>query len=136
VPFYPPVEGINRAHLEGTFLGAAQLDALRSLCSVWPRGPIDADFHKPLLTEVPVLLLSGGNDPVTPPMYAERARRGLKNSLHVVLPDLGHGQIVAPCIDGVLAHFLASGSLRKLDVSCAKRVRPMPFFTTLAGPPP
>lgn len=136
VPFYPPAERIDRAQLESTFIGAAQLDALRSLCAVWPRGPIDADFHKPLQTEVPVLLLSGGNDPVTPPVYAEQARQGLKHSLHVVLPDLGHGQIVAPCVDGVLARFLASGSLDKLDVSCTKRVRPMPFFTTLAGPPP
>ena len=23
-----------------------------------------------------------------------------------------------------------------LDVACVERVRPMPFFTTLAGPPP
>ena len=40
---------------------------LQSLCEVWPRGPIDADLHAPLKSDVPVLLLSGGNDPVTPP---------------------------------------------------------------------
>jgi pimeloyl-ACP methyl ester carboxylesterase len=136
VPFYPPEAGIDRAQLERTFLGTAQLDALRSLCRIWPRGPIDADLHSPLDTSVPVLLLSGGNDPVTPPAYAEQARKGLKNSLHVVLKDLGHGQIVAPCVDTVLARFLERGTLRGLDVSCTRLVHPMPFFTTLAGPPP
>ena len=56
--------------------------------------------------------------------------------MHVVLPDLGHGQIVAPCIDDLLARFLARGSTQGLDVSCTKDVKPMPFFTTLAGPQP
>lgn len=136
VPYYPAAERIDRAALERTFLGATQLDALSSLCKIWPRGPIDADLHSPLISNVPVLLLSGGNDPVTPPPYAEQARKGLKNSLHVVLRDLGHGQIVAPCIGDVLARFLERGSLRGLDVSCTQDVHPMPFFTTLAGPPP
>jgi pimeloyl-ACP methyl ester carboxylesterase len=136
VPFYPPEASIDRAQLERTFLGTAQLDALRSLCRIWPQGPIDADLHTPLNTSVPVLLLSGGNDPVTPPEYAEQAQKGLKNSLHVVLKDLGHGQIAAPCVDHVLARFLERGSLRGLDVSCTQHVHPMPFFTTLAGPPP
>jgi len=136
VPFYPAAASIDRAALEQTFLGAAQLDALRSLCEVWPRGPIDSDLHEPLKTDVPVLLLSGGNDPVTPPGYAEQARKGLQNNLHVILKDLGHGQIVAPCMDGVLARFLARGTTQGLDISCTRNVHPMPFFTTLAGPPP
>lgn len=136
VPFYPPTERIDRAELERTFIGTAQLDALRHLCEIWPRGPVDADLHAPLQTDLPVLLLSGGNDPVTPPAYAEQARRGFKNSLHVVLKDLGHGQIVAPCVDGLLARFLERGSVRGLDTSCTRRAHPMPFFMTLAGPAP
>jgi pimeloyl-ACP methyl ester carboxylesterase len=136
VPFYPPADRIDRVALEKTFLGAEQLDALRSLCEVWPRGPSDPDLHTPLDTEVPVLLLSGGNDPVTPPAYAEQARKGMKNSLHVVLKDLGHGQIVAPCVDEILARFLARASVKGLDASCTRQARAMPFFTTLAGPQP
>jgi len=136
VPFYPPAERIDRAALGRTFLGVGQLDGLNNLCRIWPRGPMDADLHAPLRSEVPVLLLSGGNDPVTPPAYAEEARRGLKNSRHIVLKDLGHGQVVAPCMDNVLARFLTTASITKLDTSCTQRVHPMPFFTTLAGPPP
>jgi pimeloyl-ACP methyl ester carboxylesterase len=136
VPFYPRPESIDRDALRQTFLGVEQLDALLGLCEVWPRGPIDPDFHLPLETDTPVLLLSGGNDPVTPPSYADEARKGMGHSLHVILKDLGHGQIAAPCVDEVLARFLDRASVDGLDVSCTQQVRPMPFFTSLSGPQP
>ena len=99
--FYNPKD-TDRAKLESTFLGTAQLDGLLAICKVWPRGPIDPDFHAPLHSDVPTLLLSGSDDPVTPPAYAEQARRGLTHSLSVVLQDFGHGQIAAPCVDRVI----------------------------------
>ena len=135
VPFFNTVK-IDRAKLDTTFLGVIQVDALQSVCDGWPRGPLDADLHAPLRSDVPVLLLSGGNDPVTPPANAEKAKAGLSNSLHLVLPDLGHGQIGAPCMDRVMADFISLGTVAGLDTSCTKRAKPMPFFTTLSGPAP
>jgi pimeloyl-ACP methyl ester carboxylesterase len=135
VPFFDTVK-IDRARLEATFLGAVQVDALKRICDGWPRGPLDEDFHAPLRSDVPVLLLSGGNDPVTPPANAELAKAGFTHSLHLVLPDLGHGQIGAPCMGGVMASFIALGKVKGLDVSCTRRARPQPFFTTLSGPAP
>ncbi len=135
VPFFDTVK-VDRAKLDATFLGAIQVDALQSVCEGWPRGPLDADLHAPLRSDVPVLLLSGGNDPVTPPANAEKAKAGLTNSLHLVLPDLGHGQIGAPCMDRVMADFISLGTVKGLDTSCTKRAKPMPFFTTLSGPAP
>lgn len=135
VPFFDTVK-IDREKLEATFLGAAQVDALQSICAIWPHGPIDADLHAPLQSDVPVLLLSGGNDPVTPPANGEKAKAGLENSLHLVLPDLGHGQIAAPCMDRVMADFIRLGTVKGLDTSCTRRAKPMPFFTTLSGPAP
>ncbi|HEV7715879.1 MAG TPA: alpha/beta fold hydrolase [Steroidobacteraceae bacterium] len=135
VPFYQP-DTIDRAKLTRTFLGTTQLDALVSLCKGWPRGPMDADLHAPLRSEVPVLLLSGGNDPVTPAAYAEQTLAGLKRGLHVVIPDLGHGQLGAPCMDRVMEQFIDDGSADKLDVSCTKLAKPAPFFISTAGPSP
>ena len=83
-----------------------------------------------------VLLLSGGADPVTPARDGRRAAKGLPHSLQVVLEGMGHGQIGAPCVDRLVADFLSAGTTTGLDVACVERVRPMPFFTTLAGPPP
>jgi pimeloyl-ACP methyl ester carboxylesterase len=135
VPFFDTVK-IDRSKLATTFLGAVQVDALQSICAGWPRGPIDSDLHAPLRSDIPVLLLSGGNDPVTPPANADKAKAGLPNSVHLVLPDLGHGQIGAACMDGVMAEFIRLGTVKGLDTSCTKRARPMPFFTTLSGPAP
>jgi hypothetical protein len=82
------------------------------------------------------LLLSGSDDPVTPPAYADEARRGLSNSLSVVLQDFGHGQLAAPCMDRVMEEFIDKASVTGLDVSCTRHDKPMPFFISLNGPPP
>ena len=118
-----------------TWAGPVGLSAL-CLCADWPRGPLDKDLHAPLHSDVPVLLLSGGNDPVTPPANGEQAKAGLTNSLHLVLPDLGHGQISAVCMDGVMSDFIRLGTVKGLYTACTRRSRPMPFFTTLSGPAP
>ena len=127
---------VDRAALEKTYLGTAQLDGLRSICSVWPHGPVDADFHEPLRTDVPTLLFSGSDDPVTPPADAELAKRGFTHSVHVVLQGFGHGQLTAPCVDRVMSSFVRRGAVEGLDFSCVHNDRPMPFFVTLGGPAP
>ena len=112
------------------------MDGLLEVCKIWPHGPIDPDFHAPLHSDVPVLLLSGSDDPVTPPAYAEQARRGLTNSLHVVLQDFGHGQLAAPCVDRVMAQFINRAAVSGLDTSCTRNDKPTPFFISLNGPAP
>jgi pimeloyl-ACP methyl ester carboxylesterase len=68
------------AHTRDTLLGDAFARSLLSVCSFWPRGPVPADFHQPVASHVPVLLLSGELDPVTPPSRAEEARPQLTAS--------------------------------------------------------
>ena len=127
---------VDRAALAATYIGALQLDGLTALCREWPRGIIDADLHAPLASDVPALLLSGSADPVTPARDGARAAAGFRHALHVVVEGMGHGQIGAPCVDRLIADFLRAGATTQLDRSCVARVRPMPFFTTLAGPGP
>jgi len=134
-PFYAQVT-IDRQALEATYLGATQLDGLRRICAVWRRGPVDSDFHAPLHTPAPVLLLSGSDDPVTPPADAETARRYFTHSVHLVLQGFGHGQLTAPCIGQLMATFLDRAAVEGLDVRCAREDKPMGFFTSLAGPAP
>jgi pimeloyl-ACP methyl ester carboxylesterase len=135
VPFYDPAK-INRAELEKTYLGTTQVDGLSDICAIWPHGPVDSDFHAPLHTDVPVLLLSGSDDPVTPQADAEEARHGFAHSVHVVLQGFGHGQLTAPCVDRIMANFMKAAAVEALEVSCARNDKPMPFFTSLGGPPP
>jgi pimeloyl-ACP methyl ester carboxylesterase len=135
VPFWDLAK-VNRAELEKTYLGTTQLDGLRNICSIWPRGPVDPDFHAQLHTDVPVLMLSGSDDPVTPSTDAEEARKGLTHSVHIVLQGFGHGQLAAPCVDHVIESVIDRGRVEGLDVSCVKNDQPTPFFVTLSGPAP
>jgi pimeloyl-ACP methyl ester carboxylesterase len=135
VPFYQ-VDAAARARLEKTYLGTSQLDGLTHICASWPRGPIDSDFHAPLHSTVPALLLSGEDDPVTPPAYALAAAGGFDNHISLVLSGMGHGQISAPCVEELMARFIERGTTKGLDTSCTKRAKPLAFFTSFAGPPP
>jgi pimeloyl-ACP methyl ester carboxylesterase len=127
---------IDRMALEKSYLGTLQLDGLIEICKVWPRGTVDADFHSPLASAAPVLLLSGSADPVTPPAYAEAVRRTLAQSLHVVIEGQGHGQLGVGCVPRLLADFLERGATEELDASCTQAISPAPFFTSFSGPSP
>jgi pimeloyl-ACP methyl ester carboxylesterase len=136
-----PAYGIRpeeRARLAQTYMGTAQLDALESICALWPHGPVDADFHQPLTSDRPVLLLSGSDDPVTPPAYAAQAASGLSNSLQVVVAGMSHGQISLPCAARLLSRFIELGSTKGLEaeVACLKLALPTPFLTSFTGPSP
>jgi hypothetical protein len=48
----------------------------RDACAGWPRGDVPADFYTMPPASAPVLVLSGGIDPVTPPRHGERAAQG------------------------------------------------------------
>ena len=136
VPYYD-TSPEAREQLARTYLGTAQLDGLVSVCAAWPRGPVDRDFHAPVRTQTPLLLLSGSDDPVTPPAYAQQVAHGLGASvLSVVIDGMGHGQLTAPCVDRLMARFINAGTVAGLDASCTQHVHAVPFFTSLAGPPP
>jgi pimeloyl-ACP methyl ester carboxylesterase len=137
VPFYDAAR-IDRAALEQTFLGSSQLDSLQALCADWPTGPIDNDLHAPLASKVPALLLSGGADPVTPPAFGAEAAKGFTPAQHIVLPGQGHGQLLQPCVDRLMAQFLDGAARGKasVDAACLKDLAPTPFFLSLNGPAP
>ncbi len=61
-----------------------------------------ADFHQPVHSDRPVLLLSGEFDPVTPPRYGEQVARTLPNGRHLVLRGQGHNVITAGCAPRLL----------------------------------
>ena len=135
VPFFAAA-GIDRAAVARTYQGADQLDALQEICKLWPRGPVDADLHSPLRSDIPTLLLSGEADPVTPPGDAERAAQGLSRHRHLILRGEGHGQVATGCIPRLMAEFLDTAAPAALDAGCLTRHSPAPFFLSMTGPAP
>lgn len=119
-------EGEIPAAIEGTFLGDFRIRAQQVACALWPVPPVGREFLEPVTSDVPVLLISGERDPVTPPGNAERAARTLKNSVHVVVPDAGHnynGLEGAECIDDLVVRFIEAGTPKGFDTSCIARIK-------------
>lgn len=127
---------VPRSELAGTYIGESFMTSMRTICEQWPRGPVDEDFGKPLTSAIPTLVLSGGNDPVTPARYGEQILPGLANSKHLVLDGQGHGQIAIGCMPRVVAEFIAAGSVDALDDACLKTVTPAPFMLSRSAPAP
>jgi len=134
-PFFA-VDAAALARMKATYQGSDQLDALREICAIWPRGPVDADLHAPLRSEIPTLLLSGEDDPVTPPAAAERAATGLTRHRHLILTGEGHGQLATGCVPRLMADFLDREESERIDTSCLAEHTPPPFFVSPTGPAP
>lgn len=65
---------------KNSFLGSARIDNQRAACSEWPRTHLSRGFFSPFRSNVPSLIVSGLNDPVVRPYWAERAKSYLPNS--------------------------------------------------------
>ena len=135
VPFYDDTL-INYDGLLASYMGIFQLEAIEAICSIWPVGPVDDEFKVPLDTSLPVLLLSGDADPITPPRYAEMAAVDLQNALHLVGSQQGHGQLAVGCTPQLIADFVDAADPSAVDAECLKRSFVMPFFVDFSGPQP
>jgi len=135
IPFIDP-KSVDTAALERTYLGVEQYRGLAKMCEIWPRGVADPDIKEAVVSDTPVLLLSGEIDPVTPPAYAEEVAASLSNSRHLVGAGQGHGMLSVGCVSRLVADFVRDGSLAQLDGECVARLGPTPFFLDFNGPTP
>jgi pimeloyl-ACP methyl ester carboxylesterase len=114
-------EEMTRKETAGTYLGDYRVRQQKAVCEVWPRGKVAADLHEPVRSDIPVLLISGERDSVTPPEYAEHASRYMTNRLHVVIPRGSHGG-AGECTENLIRDFVDRASVKGLDPSCAATV--------------
>ncbi len=119
-----------------TLLGDVMLRGIEAQCGVWPRGAVPDDFHDPVVSDAPVLLVSGERDPVTPPRYGDQAAETFANGLHLVARGQAHSVLRHRCVQDVVARFVEAGSTDDLDTACVDDIAAAPFFTTLLGPEP
>ena len=87
---------------------------------------MEADYAAPIRSDVPVLILTGEWDPVTPPMHGDRVAKTLTNSLHIVVPHGAHGLgglENIDCIPRISAEFVERGTTKGIDTGCVKTIR-------------
>ena len=132
-PFISAEEAAQRS--EGTVFGDRTVD-FAAACETWPQGVVSAEFREPIVSDVPVLILSGEADPITPPYHAEKVAESLTNELHLVFADMGHGNLASRCSVGLFKEFLENASIAGLDTACVENIQPPPFFVDFSGPQP
>jgi len=127
---------VDQDLLKRSYMGNDFYKFIDATCSIWPKGPIDKGFHNLVETDIPVLLLSGSQDPITPPEYAEQAMQKMTNSKHIVVDGQGHIQLSTGCMPTILAKFVESGNFSEIETECLDKVKPEPFFIDFNGPTP
>jgi len=128
LPWIKPGEGERMA--AGTFLGDYRLRQQREACTLWPRGDVERDYQQPVRSDLPVLILTGQWDPVTPPSNAERVAKTLTNSLNIVVPSGAHGLDGLEgidCVDNIVMQFIERGTSKGIDTSCVKSIHRKAF---------
>jgi pimeloyl-ACP methyl ester carboxylesterase len=128
-------EAITR-EASGTWFGPQMVRNMLEPCKVWPRGTVPEGYREPVSSTVPTLVLSGELDPITPPSWGEEAKKTLPNSLHVVVPGVGHNTAGLGCIQSLMADFVKKGTVEGLKSPCSAELARPPFFTSFAGPVP
>lgn len=117
----------------GTVLGPEVGEMFFAACAEWPTGTRPADFNAPFQSNLPVLLLSGELDPVTPPRYGERVAAGTPRGRHLQLRGQGHGTLGLGCMPKLLARFIETTDAKSLDVACLDTLSYVPPFTSFNG---
>jgi pimeloyl-ACP methyl ester carboxylesterase len=132
LPWIKPGDGERMA--ANTFLGDYRLRQQREACALWLRADLERGYSSPVRVDVPVLILTGEWDPVTPPSNGDRVAKHLPNSLHVVVPHGAHGLgglEGGDCVLDLMTEFVARGTTRGIDVSCLKSIRRKGFVLKL-----
>jgi pimeloyl-ACP methyl ester carboxylesterase len=126
------IRGIDDAAIRrataNTFLGDYRVRRQIAACQAWAPG------RAPRVTipavDVPVLILTGDRDPVTPARWAELLQSQLARARTIVLANNAHTE-PSDCALALEIAFFDAGSFDHLDGSCAKAIPRQPYATKL-----
>lgn len=96
------------------------------VCAQWPRGAVPAGFYVTPHSATPVLLLSGGIDPVTPAWHAQQIAGKLGSmARQLVLQHAGHGMLQQTCLTDLATAFINAPTDRQaldIDTACMAQI--------------
>jgi pimeloyl-ACP methyl ester carboxylesterase len=121
---------------KGTLLGEGFVRGLQRQCANWPRGQMPVDFHQPLRTDIPTLILEGQYDPITPPRYGREVLAHLGDARLLIARGQGHYVLDAGCMPRLMEKFIADREPEALNARCLNALRPTPPFVSFNGATP
>ncbi|HET9097885.1 MAG TPA: alpha/beta fold hydrolase [Candidatus Baltobacteraceae bacterium] len=115
----------------GTFEGDSRVRAQQRACRIWHVAPVPAWFNEPVHSDAPTLMLSGSDDPASPPQYGRAELRNLPNGRQMIVPGATHDSDYPPCVNATMTAFVRAHSAAGLNLQhCAAAYR-RPSFETL-----
>lgn len=96
-------------------------------------GDMPDPTDRPLVSDIPTLVLTGEADPITPPWFADPVMAGLANGQRVDFVHTGHGALVSnweTCGRDMMLGFLTD-PLAPVDAACAGAIAAPDFLVDL-----
>lgn len=113
-----------------SFMGDTIIRARQAVCRIWNVQRTEKSFLDPIRSAVPVLMLSGADDPATPPQFGSEELKYLPNGRQVIIPNGTHDED-SQCLKELRIAFLERNSVKNLNAGCAGGNQRAPFATAL-----
>ena len=124
-----------RAEEPRSFFGRFTNDPFPDVCRSVGSPDLGDDYRSPIVSDVPVLFISGTLDSNTPPFQAEEVRWGLTRATHIIVDNAGHedtfmnrdvGRAIMEFLNGadVSGRAIALPRPKFLSIEAAKSFRP------------
>jgi pimeloyl-ACP methyl ester carboxylesterase len=127
---YSPAQAASWPGLRPQIVKNAERDAASTLaiCKQFNVEPLPAMVDDPVASDLPVLVLNGRFDPITPAGNGEEAAKTLPNSHSYTFPNTAHGAFPGnDCATEIVQSFLdAPGGMP--DSSCIAQQKPLKFI--------
>jgi pimeloyl-ACP methyl ester carboxylesterase len=131
VPFIP--EEQVAASSAGSFLGDARVRAEQRACALWNVRTAPVEAYAPVRSDLPVLMVSGTDDPTTPARYAEAQLALLPHARRVLVKGASHVTEI-PCTIQAKVDFVRAVSAEGLDLAaCSSAFERPPFAMSMDG---
>jgi pimeloyl-ACP methyl ester carboxylesterase len=117
------------------------LPDLKPFCELWLPGHSQRGLGRidqPFPSEIPLLVLSGELDPVTPPAAGKNLLPHFTASTQLVFAQAGHNVIGSPCAQRIFKSFVADpnkflSSQKGNEQKCEENSFPYRYFSTFYG---
>jgi pimeloyl-ACP methyl ester carboxylesterase len=118
--FVPSPDSVSTAFGEAL---AEMASVTGPVCELWSTEQVDQRVHGVLVSDIPVLLISGEFDPSTPDLSAPLVTAGLTRVFQAVLPGVAQGTFDTVCGRQIAAGFIANPGVAP-ETRCARDLRP------------